>query len=74
MKKVLLLAPLLAAAIAACIYLFGAAVISPWRPASMGEVAWNQCFGFAGLIIGCIVANRWVRRAKNREKQQNEQH
>ena len=69
MKKVLLLAPLMAAVIAACIYLLGAAVLSPWKPVAMSEVAWQQCFGFAGLIIGCIVANRWVRRAKNREQQ-----
>jgi hypothetical protein len=66
MKKYLLLAPILAALIAGFIYLLGAAVLSPWRPASISEVAWQQGFGFAGLITGCIVANRWVRRAKNR--------
>ncbi len=68
MKTRLLLAPVLAAFIAGVVYLLGAAVLIPWRPASISQPAWEQIFGFGGLILGCIVANRWVRRAKNRMK------
>ena len=66
MKFRLLFAPVLGALIAGAVYLLGAAVLLPWRPASISPAAWDQSFGFGGLVLGCIIANRWVRRAKNR--------
>jgi hypothetical protein len=72
MKFRLLFAPVLAALIAGVIYLLGSAVLMPWRPASISQPAWEQSFGFGGLIVGCIVANRWVRREKNRLKAKGE--